>query len=78
MEALFVLREDCKRAYKIVIASIGSKEEADIEDFLDLQTVCQHGFLGDAEHKKEYKRYSDYVKETALRQVTKQEKTAEK
>ena len=78
MEALFVLREDCKRAYKTVIASIRSKEEADIEDFLDLQTVCQHGFLGDAEHKEEYKRYSDYVKETALRQVTKQKKTAEK
>ena len=78
MEALFVLREDCKRAYKTVITSIRSKEEADIEDFLDLQTVCQHGFLGDAEHKEEYKRYSDYVKETALRQVTKQKKTAEK
>lgn len=72
------MREDCKRAYKTVITSIRSKEEADIEDFLDLQTVCQHGFLGDAEHKEEYKRYSDYVKETALRQVTKQKKTAEK
>lgn len=72
------MREDCKRAYKTVITSIRSKEEADIEDFLDLQTICQHGFLGDAEHKEEYKRYSDYVKETALRQVTKQKKTAEK
>lgn len=70
------MREDCKRAYRQVIASISSKEEADIEDFLDLQTICQHGFLGDAEHKEEYKRYSDYVKETALRQVDKQKKKA--
>jgi len=59
-----------------VIESIRSKEEADIEDFLDLQAICQHGFLGDAEHKEEYKRYSDYIKETALRQVDKQKKTA--
>ena len=70
------MREDCKRAYKQVIESIRSKEEADIEDFLDLQAICQHGFLGDAEHKEEYKRYSDYIKETALRQVDKQKKTA--
>lgn len=70
------MREDCKRAYKQVIESIRSKEEADIEDFLDLQAICQHGFLGDAEHKEEYKRYSDYVKETALRQVDKQKKKA--
>ncbi len=59
-----------------MIESIRSKEEADIEDFLDLQAICQHGFLGDAEHKEEYKRYSDYVKETALRQVDKQKKKA--
>ena len=60
----------------MVIASIRSKEEADSEDFLDLQAICQHGFLGDAEHKEEYKKYSDYIKETALRQVTKQKKKA--
>jgi hypothetical protein len=71
------LREDCKNAYKTVIKSIKSKKDADIEDFRDLFTVCQHGFLNDAAHKDEYKRYSDYVKETALRQVTKQEKHAE-
>ena len=70
------MRDDCKRAYKMVIASIRSKKEADSEDFLDLQAICQQGFLGDAEHKEEYKKYSDYIKETALRQVTKQEKKA--
>lgn len=70
------MREDCKRAYKMVIESIRSKKEADSEDFLDLQAICQQGFLGDAEHKEEYKKYSDYIKETALRQVTKQEKKA--
>ena len=71
------MREDCKNAYKTVINSIKSKKDADIEDFRDLFTVCQHGFLNDAAHKDEYKRYSEYVKETALRQVTKQEKQAE-
>lgn len=71
------MREDCKRAYKTVLTSIESKDLADIEDFRDLFAICQHGFLGDAENKEEYKKYSDYIKETALRQVTKQENQAE-
>lgn len=71
------MREDCKRAYKTVLSSIESKDLADIEDFRDLFAICQHGFLGDAENKEEYKKYSDYIKETALRQVTKQENQAE-
>lgn len=71
------MRADCKRAYGMVISSIRSKPEADIEDFLDLKTICQQGYLADADHKEEYKRYSDYIKETALRQVTKQKDKAE-
>lgn len=71
------MRKDCKNAYKTVIESIKSKEIADIEDFRDMFAVCQHGFLNDAENKDEYKKYSDYIKETALRQVTKQENQAE-
>lgn len=71
------MREDCKRAYKTVLTSIKTKDLADIEDFRDLFAICQHGFLGDAENKEEYKKYSDYIKETALRQVTKQENQAE-
>ena len=71
------MRDDCKRAYGMVISSIRSKPEADIEDFLDLKTICQQGYLADADHKEEYKRYSDYIKETALRQVTKQKEKAE-
>lgn len=71
------MRDDCKRAYGMVISSIRSKPEADIEDFLDLKTICQQGYLADADHKEEYKRYSDYIKETALRQVTKQKDKAE-
>lgn len=70
------MRDDCKNAYGMVIKSIKSKPEADIEDFRDLFVVCQQGYLGDAEHKEEYKRYSDYLKETALRQVEKQKKIA--
>lgn len=71
------MRKDCKNAYKTVIDAIRSKKEADIEDFRDLFAVCNHGFLNDAENKEEYKKYSDYVKETALRQVEKQKKIAD-
>ena len=71
------MRKDCKNAYKTVIDAIRSKKEADIEDFRDLFAICNHGFLNDAENKKEYKKYSDYVKETALRQVEKQKKIAD-
>lgn len=71
------MRDDCKRAYKTVLTAIKSKDLADIEDFRDLFVICKQGFLGDSEHKNEYKKYSDYIKETALRQVTKQEKQAE-
>ena len=61
----------------MVISSVRSKPTADIEDFRDLFVVNQQGFLGDSEHKEEYKRYSDYLKETALRQVEKQKDKAE-
>lgn len=61
----------------MVISSVSSKPTADIEDFRDLFVVNQQGFLGDSEHKEEYKRYSDYLKETALRQVEKQKDIAE-
>ena len=71
------MRKDCKNAYKTVIDAIRSKKEADIEDFRDLFAICNHGFLNDAENKEEYKKYSDYVKETALRQVEKQKKIAD-
>lgn len=71
------MRKDCERAYNMVISSVRSKPTADIEDFRDLFVVNQQGFLGDTEHKEEYKRYSDYLKETALRQVEKQKDIAE-
>lgn len=61
----------------MVISSVRSKPTADIEDFRDLFVVNQQGFLGDTEHKEEYKRYSDYLKETALRQVENQKDIAE-
>ena len=69
--------KECKRAYKEVLVAIKSKELADIEDFRDLFTICQHGYVNDPDSKDEYKKYSDYVKETALRQVEKQKETAD-
>lgn len=69
--------KECKRAYKEVLVAIKSKELADIEDFRDLFTICQHGYVNDPDSKDDYKKYSDYVKETALRQVEKQKETAD-
>ena len=72
------MRADCEREYKKVIAALKSMENADYEYFVDLLYISQHGFLGDPEHKDEYKKYSSYVKEVALKQVTRDEKNAEK
>lgn len=71
------MKDSYKNAFNTIVASIRSKKEADIEDFRDMFAVVQHGFLNAPEDKWEFKRYSDYVKETALRQVEKQKKLAE-
>ena len=71
------MKDSYKNAFNTIVASIRSKKEADIEDFRDMFAVVQHGFLNVPEDKWEFKRYSDYVKETALRQVEKQKKLAE-
>ena len=72
------MREDCKRAYRQTIAAIKQADKADFEAFEDLMYITKHGFLGDPEHKDEYKKYSDYVKEVALKQVTRDKDNAEK
>ena len=46
--------------------------------YLDLQTICQFGFLNDVENKDYYKKYSDYIKEVALDRVVDDKKRAEK
>lgn len=72
------MREDCKRAYKETIANLKKGGKIDFELYEDLRYISQHGFLGDPEHKEEYKYYTDYVKEIALKQVTRDEKNTEK
>ena len=72
------MREDCKRAYKKTIADLKKGGKVDFSLYEDLLYISQHGFLGDPEHKDEYKKYTDYVKEIALKQVTEDEKNAEK
>lgn len=72
------MREDCKRAYKKTIAELKKGGKVDFSLYEDLLYISQHGFLGDPEHKDEYKKYTDYVKEIALKQVTEDEKNAEK
>lgn len=46
--------------------------------YLDLQTICQFGFLNDVENKDYYKKYSDYIKEVALDRVVDDKARAEK
>ena len=72
------MREDCKRAYKQTIADLKKGGKVDFTLYEDLLYISQHGFLGDSEHKEEYKKYTDYVKEIALKQVTEDAKNAEK
>ena len=72
------MREDCKRAYKQTIADLKKGGKVDFSLYEDLLYISQHGFLGDPEHKEEYKKYTDYVKEIALKQVTEDAKNAEK
>lgn len=63
------MRKDCKRAYKMTIESLKTSGKIEYQAFDDLKAISQHGFLYDSEHKNEYKKYSDYVKEIAYRQI---------
>lgn len=63
------MRKDCKRAYKMTIESLKTSGKIEYQAFDDLKAISQHGFLYDSEHKDEYKKYSDYVKEIAYRQI---------
>lgn len=69
------MREDCKRALKETVANL-KKDGIKYDLYEDIRYVCQHGFLNDAEHKEEYKVYTDYVKEIALKEVTEDAKHA--
>lgn len=46
--------------------------------YLDLQTICQYGFLYDTDNKDFYKKYSDYIKEIALNRVVDDKTRADK
>ena len=64
-------------AIKLVIGRL-KKDGIKYEHYDDMKLVCQLGFSTDAENKDFYKKYSDYVKEIALKEVTEDEKNAEK
>ena len=69
------MRQDCKEALKRTIAELkntGIKYDA----YDDIRFICQHGLMHDPEKKDEYKKYTDYVKEIALKEVTEDEKHA--
>lgn len=64
-------------AIKLVIGRL-KKDGITYQHYDDLKLICQVGYLNDAENKDFYKKYSDYVKEIALKEVTEDEKNAEK
>ena len=72
------MRADCKREYAKVIRELKKLPEPDYEYFVDLHYISKHGLLYDEEHKYEYKKYTDYIKEVALKQVNRDEKNADK
>lgn len=53
----------------MTIESLKTSGKIEYQAFDDLKAISQHGFLYDSEHKDEYKKYSDYVKEIAYRQI---------
>ena len=75
----------CVRAVKLTIHNLkieAEKEKLDHkaihELYLDLQAICQFGFLEDTENKDWYKKYSDYIKEIALKEAVNDKRRAEK
>ena len=64
-------------AIKLVIGRL-KKDGITYQHYDDLKLICQVGYLNDAENKDFYKKYSDYVKEIAVKEVTEDEKNAEK
>ena len=56
------MRDDCRSEYNRIVGEL-RKSGIDYEYFVDLMYISRHGFLGDTEHKEEYKYYSDYEPE---------------
>lgn len=72
------------RAVKLTIHNLkveAEKEKLDHkaihELYLDLQAICQFGFLNDVENKDWYKKYTDYIKEIALKEAVNDKERAE-
>lgn len=62
----------------MTIESLKTSGKIEYQAFDDLKAISQHGFLYDSEHKDEYKKYSDYVKEIAYRQIKDDPNNADK
>lgn len=60
--------ESCKNALKRTFVAL-KQNGLNYDAYEDLFVIVQFGLLHDAEHKFEYKKYSDYVKEIALKEV---------
>ncbi|MBO7734706.1 MAG: hypothetical protein J6S67_19255 [Methanobrevibacter sp.] len=71
------MRKDCRNAYNQTIASLKA-QGIKFDLYEDLLYISKHGFLGDGENKDEYKYYTDYIKEIALKQVTKDSDNADR
>ena len=71
------VRTEYKNAIKLIVGRI-RKEGLQYQHYDDLKLICQLGYLNDVSNKDFYKQYSDYVKEIALKEVTEDEKNADK
>ena len=70
------MREDCKRAYATTVTSL-KEHGIKLDLYEDLHYISKHGLINNPENKTEYKYYTDYVKEIALRQVKEDTKNAD-
>ena len=73
------------RATRETIAKLKTEANKEKRDYaiiydlyLDLFTICQFGYVNDGENKEYYKKYSDYIKEIALKEVNDDKKRAKK
>ena len=63
------MREDCKNAFKMTIDAL-KEEGIKLDRYEDIYYTCQFGLIREEQNKAEYRKYTDYVKEIALREVT--------
>ena len=71
------MRKDCNEAYKRIIAEMRQIGKPEVRLFRDILDVSIFGLSSDPEHKWDYKKYTDYVKEVSQKEVLKNPKESD-